>query len=298
MKRTAVGRPGAETEAWVRSAFAVLSRTPDVRRVGLALAEGGGRRLSFTASDRDHSKDTDWCEVDAYDDVPLNNTIRTGKLIFGSLELLVGRYRTFVGRQHVSTCALAAVPLVAAGQVMGGFVLFYDADQAFDRSQQAELERLGEQLGEDLRRGQRATALPNRSLADEPVPDGALVATHVATAEAQAVAGARRFADDTLTAWHLHDDPVDVAVLCVSELVTNAIIHTVAGCEVRLMLHEGVLTISVRDSGTDAGSTLAPSEDPLAGHGRGLQLVEMISTRWGSELDAVGMTVWCEIALT
>ena len=293
-----MGRPGAETDAWVRSAFAVLSRTPDVRRVGLALAEGGGRRLSFTASDRDHGSDTDWCEVDAYDDVPLNNTIRTGKLIFGSLEQLAGRYRAFVGRQHSSTCALASVPLVAAGQVMGGFVLFYDAEQAFDHTQLADLKRLGEQLGEDLRQGQRATALPHRSLADEPVPDGALVATHVATAEAQSVAAARRFAEDTLSGWHLHDDPLDVAVLCVSELVTNAIIHTVAGCEVRLMLHEGVLTISVRDAGTATASALASSEDPLAGHGRGLQLVEMISTRWGSELDAVGMTVWCEIALT
>jgi len=32
--------------------------------------------------------------------------------------------------------------------------------------------------------------------------------------------------------------------------------------------------------------------DPLAVHGRGLQLVDAFSTRWGSELDAVGMTVW------
>jgi anti-sigma regulatory factor (Ser/Thr protein kinase) len=292
-----VGRPGTETDAWVRSAFAVLTRTPDVSRVGLALAEGGGRRLSFTASDRDHGETTDWCEVDAYDDVPLNNTIRTGKLIFGSLDELAGRYRTFVGRQRASTCALASVPLVAAGQVMGGFVLFFDAEQAFDLSQLTELQRLGEQLGEGLRIGQHATALPHRSLADEPVPEGARVATYAATAEPRAVATARRFTEETLTGWHLHDDPVDVAVLCVSELVTNAIIHTVAGCEVRLLLHDGVLTISVRDAGTGGRPAQPPSDDPVAGHGRGLQLVEMISTRWGSELDAVGMTVWCEIAL-
>ena len=293
-----MGRPGAETEAWVRSAFGVLSCTPGVSRVGLALAEGGGRRLSFTASDRDHRESTDWCDVDAYDDVPLNNTIRTGRLIFGSLEELAGRYRGFVGRQQASTCALASVPLVAAGQVMGGFVLFFDSDQAFDLRQRTDLERLGEELGEALRLGQRATALPNRSLADEAVPEGARVATYVATAELRAVASARRFTEETLTGWQLPDDPVDVAVLCVSELVTNAIIHTVAGCQVRLMLHDGVLTISVRDAGTGGRDAHPPSDDPLAGHGRGLQLVEMISTRWGSELDAVGMTVRCEIALT
>jgi anti-sigma regulatory factor (Ser/Thr protein kinase) len=293
-----VGRPGAETEAWVRSTFDVLTRTAGVSRVGLALAEGGGRRLSFTASDRDHRETTDWCEVDAYDDVPLNNTIRTGKLILGSLDELVGRYPTFVGRQEPSTCALASVPLVAAGQVMGGFVLFFDSEPPFDLLQRTELERLGEQLGEALRLGQRATALPSRSLGDEAVPEGGRVATYVATAEPQAVATARRFTEETLTGWHLHDDPVDVAVLCVSELVTNAIIHTVAGCEVRLLLHDGVLTISVRDAGTGGWRAEPPSDDPLAGHGRGLQLVEMISTRWGSELDTVGMTVWCEIALT
>jgi anti-sigma regulatory factor (Ser/Thr protein kinase) len=263
--------------------------------VGLALVEGGGRTLSFTASDRDHSHTTDWCEVDAYADVPLNNTVRTGKPITGSLQELAGRYAEFVGRQGSSTCALASVPLVAAGQVMGGFVLFYDAHQPFDASQLSELEGLGAQLGEQLRRSQRARTIANRSLADEPVPDGARVATHLAEAEARAVGGARRFVQETLTDWQVDGDGVDVAVLCVSELVTNVIIHTVAGCEVRLVLQEDVLTISVRDGGPGASRPQQAADDPLAGHGRGLQLVEMLTTRWGSELDADGMTVWCEL---
>src|SRR4029079_8556251 len=173
VSRTAMGRPQPQTEAWVRSAFALLSPRPAVRRVGLALVEGGGRRLSFTASDRDRRHTTDWCHVDAYDDVPLNNTIRTGKLITGSLEQLADRYAEFVARQERATCALAAVPVVAAGQVMGGFVLFYGSDQPFDAAQLTELERLGEELGEDLRQSQRLRTRPHRSLADEPVPDGA-----------------------------------------------------------------------------------------------------------------------------
>ena len=49
-------------------------------------------------------------------------------------------------------------------------------------------------------------------------------------------------------------------------------------------------------------ATLIPTQettdaDPLAGHGRGLQLVEMLTSRWGSELDADGMTVWCELEM-
>jgi len=293
-----MGRPHPQTEAWVRSAFALLSPRPAVRRVGLALVEGGGRRLSFTASDRDRRHTTDWCHVDAYDDVPLNNTIRTGKLITGSLEQLADRYAEFVARQERATCALAAVPVVAAGQVMGGFVLFYGSDQPFDAAQLTELERLGEELGEDLRQSQRLRTRPHRSLADEPVPDGARVATFDVAAEARAVSAARRFVHDTLAEWRVDEDAADTATLCVSELVTNAIIHAAARCEIRLMLHHDTLTISVRDGGTGSPDPVGPSGDPLASHGRGLQLVEKVTSRWGSELDEVGMTVWCELDLS
>src|SRR3954468_3595383 len=105
-----MGRPRAQTEGWVRSAFALLSPSPAVRRVGLALVEGGGRRLSFTASDRDRRTVTDWCLVDAYDDVPLNNAIRTGRPITGSLEELAGRYDEFGARQVHRRRARAAPP--------------------------------------------------------------------------------------------------------------------------------------------------------------------------------------------
>lgn len=297
MSHTAADRPGAEAETWVRSAFDLLCEVPSVHRAGVALVEGGGRRLSFTASDRDHASHTDWCEVDAYDDVPLNNTIRTGRLILGSLAELAGRYPEFVGRQVSSTQALASVPLSAAGQVMGGFVLFYASGQPFDDPQRAQLRDVGERLGEDLRHGQRARALPDRSFAGDPVPDGARMSTHVVAPEPHGVAMARQFVRQTLAEWAIHGDSVDVAVLCVSELVTNAVIHTVAGCEVRLLLQGGVLTISVRDAGRDARPPRGTAADPLAVHGRGLQLVAALSARWGSQLDAVGMTVWCELEL-
>ena len=63
---------------WARAALASLSDVPAVRRGGLALTEGGGRRLRFTASDRDGGR-VDWCHIDAYDDVPLNTAIRRAK---------------------------------------------------------------------------------------------------------------------------------------------------------------------------------------------------------------------------
>jgi hypothetical protein len=39
--------------AWAHDALASTNVLPGVWRMGLALAEGGGRRLRFTASDRD-----------------------------------------------------------------------------------------------------------------------------------------------------------------------------------------------------------------------------------------------------
>jgi len=251
--------------------------------------------LSFTAADRQAER-VDWCQVDAYEDVPLNNTVRSGRLIFGSLHELGGRYPDFVDRQIRPTYGLASVPLIESGQILGGFALFYETKQPFDEKQSEQLRRLGERLGANLRAGARTTT-QTRSLAGEPVPIGARAATHIVTPDPRAVPAARHFARDTLTAWSIDGDARDAAVLCVSELVTNAVIHTFSGCEVRLVLHHGVLTTSVRDGGTD-GRLDTAAGDPLAAHGRGLQLVEALSARWGTQRHTVGMTVWCELETT
>lgn len=277
----------------MRSALAQLGELPGVHRVGLALAEGGGRRLLFAASDRDNQTSVDWCEVDAYEDVPLNHSVRTGEAVVGSLDDLAGRYRGFTDRQSLKTYALASLPILAAGHVQGGYALFYDTPQGFDRPQVTDLEDLGAKLGAELRRVQRATTHASRSLEDEPVPQGADVATYSVAADPRAVASARHFVLKTLTAWGVDQRTVDIAILCLSELVTNAIMHTDAGCDLRLVLDRGVLTTTVRDGGSTV--VVDPSSvrvEPLAVHGRGLQIVDALAARWGSELDAIGMSVW------
>ena len=288
-----MSRPVRDGDTWVRSALAQLSQVPGVQRVGLALAEGGGRRLLFCASDRDNTRRVDWCEIDAYDHVPLNHSVRTGEPVVGSLDDLAGRYPTFTDRQSSTIEAVASLPIVAAGHIQGGYVLFYDTPQRFDRPQLTALADLGASLGADLRRVQRTTTHVSRSLEDEPVRHGALAATYSVAADPRAVAAARHFVLGTLTAWGVDGDTMDKAILCLSELVTNAMIHTDAGCELRVVLDRGVLTTTVRDGGSSVVVDLSSvTVDPLAVHGRGLQLVDAFSTRWGSELDAVGMTVW------
>jgi anti-sigma regulatory factor (Ser/Thr protein kinase) len=293
MAPTVASRPVRDGETWARSALTQLRKVPGVHRAGLALAEGGGRRLLFTASDRENERSVEWCEVDAYEEVPLNHTVRTGEAVVGSLDDLAYRYRTFTDRQTPTTRAFASIPIFAAGHVQGGYALFFETSQRFDGPQLTELEDLGARLGADLRRVQRATTHVSRSLHSEAVPHGARTATCSVGADLRAVAQARNFARVTLAAWGVDQDTVDNAILCLSELVTNAIIHTDAGCEVRLVLDRGVLTTTVRDGGSTV--LVDPANvtvDPLAVHGRGLQLVDAVATRWGSELDAVGMSVW------
>jgi len=93
--------------------------------------------------------------------------------------------------------------------------------------------------------------------------------------------------------WSLDDGQ-----LVASELVTNAIRHS--GCATRHSLgvevghHDGNLMISVHDPGLsgDHAEPVAPQRvDP---GGRGLQIVEQLSVRWGAERPD-GYLVWAEL---
>jgi anti-sigma regulatory factor (Ser/Thr protein kinase) len=283
----------ADVDGWAERAFDLLSELPGVTRVGLALVEGGGRRLHFTASDRRSGSDLGWCLVDGYDDVPLNTAVRHGTPVIGALGDLREQYADFVSAQRgTSHVAVAAVPLGAAGDVAGGYVLFYDDPQPFDRHQRAALERLGHQLGSGLRnarlRGERRPTAGSKA----PTPSGALVAVHEVAAELAAVSEARRFFNLTLSGWGVDRERAETATLCLSELVTNAVIHSHGGCVVRVVIHDGVLMVWVRDSGVADAVPLEPSGDPLQVHGRGLQLVEALASQWGHDTDAEGASVW------
>lgn len=289
-------------DTWAQDALASLADRPGVRRVGLALVEGGGRRLRFTASDRpghgqgdvQGGRAVEWCDVDAYDDVPLNVALRSGAMVVGTLEDLSERFPDYVERQAgTPTVALAAVPVHAAGRPVGGYVLFFDHLQTFDGDQRHELAHVGRQLGTTLQRARlRDVPRPTSDASDEPVPPGVLVTAHDVTPDPAAVAVARRFLRQTLDSWDVDDETADTAVLCLSELVTNAVIHSHAGCSVQVRLEENVLTTTVRDGGTADAATLAQLDDPLQVHGRGLKVVDALAARWGYELDSGGNTVW------
>ncbi|MEV0350517.1 ATP-binding protein [Nonomuraea sp. NPDC050680] len=102
---------------------------------------------------------------------------------------------------------------------------------------------------------------------------------------------------------YLGDRPeTDTVQLIVSELATNAIRHTRSGLpggRFGVTLHAGstLLILAVLDEGGPATPHLHQAEDEDQ-NGRGLHLVETLTTRWGVHGDDAGRTVWALIPLT
>lgn len=116
----------------------------------------------------------------------------------------------------------------------------------------------------------------------------------------RAPADARRFVSSTLSG-RLGREDVESAALLVSELVTNAVVHAGTEVEVQLSLDGRVLRLRVADGDTRPPVPRRAVSDELS-TGRGLRLLEVLSTRWGVEATAPpeprGKAVWCELSVT
>ncbi|MFI1710685.1 ATP-binding protein [Streptomyces griseoruber] len=114
--------------------------------------------------------------------------------------------------------------------------------------------------------------------------------------ERRSVPDARRFASETLAGWGLAGtERADDVLLCVSELVTNALLHGVPpGRQFLLFLrYDGrALRIEVHDSGPGMPRVVEPEGEG----GRGLLLVASLSDDWGVRERGLGKAVWCEFA--
>jgi serine phosphatase RsbU (regulator of sigma subunit)/anti-sigma regulatory factor (Ser/Thr protein kinase) len=110
-----------------------------------------------------------------------------------------------------------------------------------------------------------------------------------------AVMHARRFTARTLRRWHV-EEMADAVLLVVSELVTNALVHTQGPVHVDLMLRGDRVRVCVSDS-----SPRAPAKPVIvdweATGGRGLLLVEAMSDSFGSMPVAHGKQVWSEMVV-
>ncbi|MFG2855994.1 SpoIIE family protein phosphatase [Streptomyces mirabilis] len=112
----------------------------------------------------------------------------------------------------------------------------------------------------------------------------------------EAVRHARRFTRRTLRAWGVPDDSMDGGLLVVSELVTNALVHTDGQVRLDITLINHRLRISVAD--TSPRTPIKPTSIGWeATGGRGILLVEAMSATWGSVPVSGGKQVWSEIPL-
>jgi anti-sigma regulatory factor (Ser/Thr protein kinase) len=116
-------------------------------------------------------------------------------------------------------------------------------------------------------------------------------------ADSSASPMARRALAGWLSGWEVDEDVADTAALCLSELVTNAIIHSGTTPRVTARLDAERLLVLVQDQGHRGTARRAEDHDPEDISGRGLMLVESLATAWSAEHSADGTTVWFELDL-
>ncbi|MGV9842076.1 SpoIIE family protein phosphatase [Streptomyces fungicidicus] len=118
----------------------------------------------------------------------------------------------------------------------------------------------------------------------------------VAQAEPERVSVARQQLRELLHDWS-SPDQVDSAVLLLSEVLTNVLVHTDTDA---LLLAEVTggddgrrIRIEVTDAGDDLPHVRRPGE--LASSGRGLVLIELLAHTWGVAPRGRGKSIWFEL---
>lgn len=94
----------------------------------------------------------------------------------------------------------------------------------------------------------------------------------------------------TATCTEHHANVVDDAVLLVSELVTNSVLHGGPPVVVAVDCDDDSLQVRVRDGSPTMPSPRDAARD--AESGRGLELVQTISDAWGVDPAPDGKNVW------
>ena len=114
----------------------------------------------------------------------------------------------------------------------------------------------------------------------------------------QAVSVARQIARQLLGDEH---PATETAVLLLSELVTNSVMHSKSGAPggtVTIALCSGPagILIQVRDDGGPSEPRVSAISADGAEHGYGLLLVDALAERWGTISSPDGRVTWCRVA--
>ncbi|MFZ3473680.1 ATP-binding protein [Streptomyces sp. 4.24] len=143
------------------------------------------------------------------------------------------------------------------------------------------------------RRGRPVPREP--SVEDGGTADAPGITRSVRRADLKAVGEVRRALRE-LMRHRCRAEAADVAELLITELVTNALVHTDQGAEISATIAKDRLRVEVRDYAARRPRPHVPSADDGT-HGRGLALVQALADAWG--VDALarggGKVVWFEL---
>lgn len=122
------------------------------------------------------------------------------------------------------------------------------------------------------------------------------------------VGRARRWARSRLAGSGIGvDEPLaETLILLISELVTNAVVHTGCPAVLRMRLPDvpempeesaaaGPGTVRVEVADASACPPKQRHADGDATNGRGLELVDGLADRWGWQAEGAGKSIWCEV---
>jgi hypothetical protein len=148
----------------------------------------------------------------------------------------------------------------------------------------------------DRREDDIAVLLLSRTGRPEQHADARRTVLTIAQAEPERIGGARRHLRELLHDW-ADDDQVDSAVLMVSEMLTNVLVHT-DGDALLVAQVSGEpgrrrLRAEVADGSDDLPHKRRPGE--LASSGRGLVLMELLAGAWGVDPRGDGKSIWFEL---
>jgi anti-sigma regulatory factor (Ser/Thr protein kinase) len=103
----------------------------------------------------------------------------------------------------------------------------------------------------------------------------------------------RRGVGVLLAEWGLDGDAAQPTLLAITELLTNAVEH--ASAPIHLTLEWGHTFVRVQVHDSSPGAPPAPTRDPRAARGYGLQIVEGLALRRGWTPEQHGKTVWADV---
>ncbi|HWS57745.1 MAG TPA: ATP-binding protein [Actinotalea sp.] len=132
----------------------------------------------------------------------------------------------------------------------------------------------------------------------EPLLPGHRAVDLVLPGQRQSVAVGRHWVVRTVLECGVDEMANQVVELLCSELLANAVLHGSEGGAIAVQVHHSVtvLRVSVSDAGSRTPVVL--HTEPSAPNGRGMAIVEAMSSRWGVDEHADGgKTVWFELDL-